>query len=770
MPKISALTLGTTIDGANDLIAFVDVSDTGGGSSPTGTTKKAVFNSIPTQNIYNTSSSLTAPRVVTMAGNLLEFREGTALMAIDAANFGVALGNNAVNASAILDISSTAKGILIPRMTTTERNAITVGASQDSLMIYNTTTNQYEYYEHATTSWTPLGGATLYSANGGLSSTRTVSQGANTLTFEANEGATGFRWRSQTNSKDYAIMNTTANGSGLIIEGNDDTTVGGRQQQAILQLDSTTSGVLIPRMTTIQRDLITVGASQTGLEIFNTTTAQFEFYNGASWVAVGGGGADGNGIYDGSGTVPTSTVATYTDTVQFTGGTSFRVDGQFFTNTAGTANYTNYLKGNGQTTYFLAESQAGANFLQLDEAGGGKFRASGSYTQYLGRAENAAYAFMFKNAAAKTNVYLWETSTGAEYINYLNTGRLGISVVPSAMLHVQASSGTDPLRVDTNTINNALLVTSTGRTQIDTSEIALRMRNPSGGFGHMQISTYGSTDDATGSLNYNAISDSNGNSLGFRGTGAFARFIKWTGAAFTNTKFGINTGDSTPVASLDVRSLDTTLACFIKGGPSGNVLQVDTNTINNAFAIASDGDWTGSFSTTGNVTLSPTGARDFFCAISNTNSASRQRFYLDADGGQRLQMLAFGSTYVGNDASYQGKNILQSSEAILRISAQGATAALRRIEFITDNNALSAPVVHAEMDENGAWAFGSGVTQRTGYPITVNNLNATNVITIDERVGDAGALADAGVLYTKDVVGVTELFYRKSDGTVVQLS
>lgn len=55
-----------------------------------------------------------------------------------------------------------------------------------------------------------------------------------------------------------------------------------------LDITSTTGGLLIPRMTTTQRNAISSPA--TGLEIFNTTTGQFEFYNGSAWVAVGGGG------------------------------------------------------------------------------------------------------------------------------------------------------------------------------------------------------------------------------------------------------------------------------------------------------------------------------------------------------------------------------------------------------------------------------------------------------------------------------------------------
>ncbi|MCR9290971.1 MAG: hypothetical protein NXI23_26680, partial [Bacteroidetes bacterium] len=50
---------------------------------------------------------------------------------------------------------------------------------------------------------------------------------------------------------------------------------------AILDVKSTSLGVLVPRMTTAQRNLISSPA--TGLLVFDTTTGSFWFYNG-SWI------------------------------------------------------------------------------------------------------------------------------------------------------------------------------------------------------------------------------------------------------------------------------------------------------------------------------------------------------------------------------------------------------------------------------------------------------------------------------------------------------
>ena len=56
---------------------------------------------------------------------------------------------------------------------------------------------------------------------------------------------------------------------------------------AMLEVESTTQGFLMPRMTTAERDLIASPA--TGLMIYNTTTDLFEYYNGSSWDMVLGG-------------------------------------------------------------------------------------------------------------------------------------------------------------------------------------------------------------------------------------------------------------------------------------------------------------------------------------------------------------------------------------------------------------------------------------------------------------------------------------------------
>ncbi|NBX67154.1 MAG: hypothetical protein EBQ96_09180 [Proteobacteria bacterium] len=66
----------------------------------------------------------------------------------------VGVGTSSPAATAALDITSTNKGFLPPRMTTTERNAIVSPAA--GLMIYNTTNAIFEFYTGS--AWTAVGG------------------------------------------------------------------------------------------------------------------------------------------------------------------------------------------------------------------------------------------------------------------------------------------------------------------------------------------------------------------------------------------------------------------------------------------------------------------------------------------------------------------------------------------------------------------------------------------------------------------------------------
>jgi hypothetical protein len=69
-------------------------------------------------------------------------------------NAQIGIGTTAPNVSSVLDITSTTKGMLTPRMTTVQRNAITTPA--DGLMVYDTDLKVFYYYSTGTSAWVPI--------------------------------------------------------------------------------------------------------------------------------------------------------------------------------------------------------------------------------------------------------------------------------------------------------------------------------------------------------------------------------------------------------------------------------------------------------------------------------------------------------------------------------------------------------------------------------------------------------------------------------------
>lgn len=108
----------------------------------------------------------------------------------------VGIGTTTPNVSAVLDVSSTTKGLLPPRMTQTQRDAINPASTAAGLTIFNTTTNRLNTWNG--TSWDatlsaasqPAVGTAVTFNSTGQPQTYTVPAGATVLTVDAT-GASG---------------------------------------------------------------------------------------------------------------------------------------------------------------------------------------------------------------------------------------------------------------------------------------------------------------------------------------------------------------------------------------------------------------------------------------------------------------------------------------------------------------------------------------------------------------------------------------------------
>lgn len=179
--------------------------------------------------------------------------DATVIMNVDTTNESVGIGASSVNASAIFELTSTTKGILISRMTSVQRDAI--GSPATGLLVYDTTNDDLNFFN--STAWRQF-----------------VNTPASSLTDGSVVFATGNAEVDDDN--DNFFWDNINKGLGIGTKSID--------ASAMLEIDSTAKGFLPPRMTTVQRDAIS--SPSEGLIIQNTTTNQLNFFDGTSWKAL----------------------------------------------------------------------------------------------------------------------------------------------------------------------------------------------------------------------------------------------------------------------------------------------------------------------------------------------------------------------------------------------------------------------------------------------------------------------------------------------------
>ncbi|MCX7861620.1 MAG: fibronectin type III domain-containing protein, partial [Bacteroidales bacterium] len=92
--------------------------------------------------------------------------------------------------SSMLDIQATDKGLLIPRLTTAQRNAISNPAN--SLLIFNTTTRCFEWYDAQTSQWIQMSCGCVNPSIPTANSASNIQQTSFTANWTASSGATGY--------------------------------------------------------------------------------------------------------------------------------------------------------------------------------------------------------------------------------------------------------------------------------------------------------------------------------------------------------------------------------------------------------------------------------------------------------------------------------------------------------------------------------------------------------------------------------------------------
>ena len=243
-------------------------------------------------------------------------------------NNNVGIGTLTPAPSALLDVDANPannKGVLIPRMTAVQRLAIQAPAN--SLLVFDTDSACFFYWNAISTSWKSLcsngsggsGGSGITGATGSTGSTGVIGStgaggsagltgttGSTGLTGTiGTTGATGAdlgtHWKLTGNAGTIAGTNFigTTDASDLVVATNSiekvrvtssgNVGIGTATPDASASLDinsgsGNNQGLLIPRLTTVQRNAIASPALS--LFIFNTTTNCFEAYVGGAWYSV----------------------------------------------------------------------------------------------------------------------------------------------------------------------------------------------------------------------------------------------------------------------------------------------------------------------------------------------------------------------------------------------------------------------------------------------------------------------------------------------------
>lgn len=229
------------------------------------------------------------------------------------AQVGINTDYSSPDPSAMLEVKSTNSGLLIPRLSGNKRDLIPSPAA--GLLIFNTTSNQFNYYNgtawyqvessfisSGTGSARPGGGVSISTVQGaqpdssamldvmdtlkGILIPRTIpgaisSPVSGLMVYNINTNTLAYFNGSEWITLCGTTLGTAGASGSQAVSGIAVNTDGSLpHQSAILDVSAPDKGLLIPRLSPIDRDDI---MPVTGLTIYNTSSREIEFFNGAGW-------------------------------------------------------------------------------------------------------------------------------------------------------------------------------------------------------------------------------------------------------------------------------------------------------------------------------------------------------------------------------------------------------------------------------------------------------------------------------------------------------
>ncbi len=626
------------------------------------------------------------------------FREGGIPRMVIATTGNVGIGTTTPSITALLELSSTSAGILIPRLTQAERDAINSPALW--LLIFNTTAQQFEYWNGS--QWIPLISATsLTSSSWSLTGNAGTDPATNFLGTTDNQPLV-----IRTNNTEVMRVTTTGNvgigtsapgyrlhlaadgmiyaegtfGAGATVPPGAKTAFIWNPRKAAIRAGQVTGNqwddanvgnysVAFGYANTASGAGSTVGGGQGNVASGQNSTLGGGYLNTASgnWSTVGGG-------YQNTASGVTSTIG---------GGLSNTASDYYSTVGGGQQNI---ASGTGSTVSGGVQNTASGHYSTVS---GGFYNTASGYSSIVSGGRNntaggdyswAGGGYMYLSAAAdRTFVWGYATVTTAITASdafligpYGNSYRVGINVLnPAAALHVNVGSWSYPLRVEglpTTSASSTVLVSDAAGIVYTTSASALAASN-------------------AWSLTGNAGTDPTTNFLGTIDNRPLVIRTNNTEVMRVTTTGNVGVGTVTPTVKLHVKAVSNPLR--LEGlqplSNASTILAVDGSGVvytTSASSLASASAW----NITGNSGTDP--ATNFLGTTDN------QPLVIRTNNVERMRITVNGYVGIGTDTPGEMLDIVGNSDADLNLTSFGSSISTIHMRRALGSKSSPAPVTN----------------------------------------------------------------------------
>lgn len=484
----------------------------------------------------------------------------------------------------------------------------------------------------------------IYNNDGILSNSRTVSGNGNSLSFiDLDE----FNITSENVVEIFSTDDSVhLAGNGLLLES--------ISNSGNVVVSTTTGGAFI--VPNSNNPDIDVTIPSNGMIKYSNSANEFRFYQNGAWrtFSTGGGSADGNGIYDGSGTIPTSTISTITDSFQLGSGlNTFISDGTVNLSSNGGIttmgdSFNSFTHNNAIATLYTFFG--GQTAFHANRNGKGIAMIASGASEYQDIAATNGLAFFTNWNNDPTSV----SATEAMRIGNTQNVAIGGTNVFSQRFLVVGSGNTDSTTLFRlqNSLNTDLhIFKDGGATELTRNGAITTIGSPTTNYLKQEVQEsqqFSSTATYTG---FNA--NRNGNKIALRANSSTIGSIDTTGSMIFRTNWD---GDFNNTFGTIAMTIDTSQRIAI--GTSA--------TSGQRFLIRGTGN-----------TFSTINTRW-------TNASNQDLAYIDDEGNQFFNVQG-GYTRAGNAFNYSLRGLTENRIVAL----SGGTSAPTFLGFVSQNDSIS---------------------------------------------------------------------------------